>query len=136
MRMLVRQKPAEMAGMSGCLRFFGALAVLTMVGIYCAIPRPTRDQTTLQAIAAESQHLLAVRAPGESTNLPKEKWPSAIASLKPDSVIVRPGMVDITTTTDFDGGWGYGFAPDKQDLGMLPECWSDLGHGVFWHDPC
>jgi hypothetical protein len=125
-----------MAGLSGCLRFFTALAVLTAVGIYCAIPRPTRDPTTLQAIAAESQHLLDIRLPGESTDLPKEKWPPAIASVRPYSVIVRPGVVDITTREYFDGGWGYGFASDKRNLGMLPECWSDLGHGLFWHDPC
>jgi len=45
-------------------------------------------------------------------------------------------MVDITTKEFFDGGWGYGFASNKQDLSMLEECWSELGDGVFWHGPC
>jgi hypothetical protein len=124
------------AGMSGCLRFFAALVVLIAVGIYCATPRPTRDRTTLRAIAAESQHLLATGPIGEPVVLPKGKWPPAIASLRPYSVIVRPGMVDITITEYFDGGWGYGFAPDKRNLTMLPECWTELGDGIFWHDPC
>jgi hypothetical protein len=51
-------------------------------------------------------------------------------------VTVGLGVVDITTGENFDGGWGYGFAPDKRDLTMLPECWSALGHDIFWHGPC
>ena len=87
----------------------------------------------------ESQQLLATNPinPGEQLlKLPAEKWPPAIASLKPYSVTVGPGMVDITTKLFFDGGWGYGFATDKHNLTMLVECWSELGHDVYWHGPC
>lgn len=45
-------------------------------------------------------------------------------------------MVDITSKPHFDGGWGYGFAADKQNLTMLAECWSHLGYNVYWHGPC
>lgn len=70
------------------------------------------------------------------TEVTKDKWPAEIASLKPYSVTVRHGMVDITTKQDFDGGWGYGFASDKQNLTMLVKCWSELGYGVYWHGHC
>jgi hypothetical protein len=112
---------------------------LTALGVYSALPKPTRDQEKLKAVAAEAQRLIAANTEGLSTQeaeLPKEQWPSAIASLQPYSVTIRPHMVDIATKPFFDGGWGYGFAPDKQDLTMLVECWSELGHSVYWHGPC
>ncbi|MDV3457288.1 hypothetical protein RZN05_09870 [Sphingomonas sp. HF-S4] len=93
----------------------------------------------MKAVAAESQHLMATYPLSPSTqraDIPKGKWPPAIAQLKPYSVTVLQGMVDITTKPFFDGGLGYGYAPDKQDLTMLVECWSELGHSVYWHGPC
>lgn len=68
--------------------------------------------------------------------LPQDKWPPAIASLRPEFVLVSSDTVDITTGAFFDGGWGYGFALDKRHLGMLSQCWDELGHGVYWHGPC
>jgi hypothetical protein len=123
----------------GCLRIVVPIIVLIALAIYCAFPHPTHNQAQLKAIAAESQHLMATYPLGPSAqraDIPKGKWPPAIAKLGPYSVTVRHGMVDITTKPFFDGGWGYGFAPDKQDLTMLVECWSELGHGVYWHGPC
>lgn len=125
--------------MKGCLRVGAAIAILIALGIYCAFPHPTYNQTRLRAIAAESQRLMVtypISRTNQSADVPKDKWPPAIAGLKPYSVVVRHGMVDITTRPFFDGGWGYGFAPHKQDLTMLVECWSELGYGVFWHGPC
>lgn len=125
--------------MKGCLTIGAAIAVLTVIGIYSAFPHPTYNQAKLKAIAAESRRLMATypTSPTEQhADVPKDKWPSAIASLKPYSVVVRPGMVDITTEPFFDGGWGYGFASDKRNLTMLVECWWELGHDVYWHGPC
>jgi hypothetical protein len=125
--------------LKGCLRFAVPIIVLIAVAIYCAFPHPTHNQAQLKAIAAESRRLMAtypLGPSGQSAHIPKGKWPPTIAKLEPYSVIVRHGMVDITTKPFFDGGWGYGFAFDKQDLTMLVECWSELGHGVYWHGPC
>ena len=125
--------------MKGCLRIVALILASIAVAIYCAFPHPTHNQAQLKAIAAESQQLLATYRPGPSVqdaDIPKEKWPPAIAKLAPYSVTVRHGMVDITTQPYFDGGWGYGFALNKQDLTMLVECWSELGHDVYWHGPC
>lgn len=125
--------------MSGCLRIAFPVIVLIALAIYCSFPHPTHNQTELLAIKAESQRLMAaypLSLPAQYADVPKDKWPPVIASLKPSSVTVRHGMVDITTKEYFDGGWGYGFALDKRDLTMLVECWSELGHGVYWHGPC
>jgi hypothetical protein len=115
------------------------VVLLVAVGIYSSFPHPTHDQATLRLVAAEARHLLAAR-PLESSTLsivvPKDQWPSTIATLKPYSVIVRKGMVDITTKPFFDGGWGYGFATHSRNLTMLTECWSELGKDVYWHGPC
>ncbi|MGP7796653.1 hypothetical protein [Sphingomonas sp. CLY1604] len=109
------------------------------MAVYCSFPHPIRDQVRLEAIAAESRHLLAIyplRPTDHSQPIPHDKWPVTIAELKPYSVFVRHGMIDITTKPFFDGGWGYGFTSDRRNLTMLDECWSDLGHNVYWHGPC
>lgn len=125
--------------MKGCLRIAVPIIILVVIAIYSAFPHPTYDQTELKAIAAESQQLILtypLSAAGQSVDVPKDKWPPVIASLKPVSVQVYYKMVDITTRQGFDGGWGYGFTTDKQHLTMLVECWSDLGQGVYWHGNC
>ena len=125
--------------MRGWLRIAVPIAILSALGIYSALPRPTHDQAKLKAIAAESRRLIAINMKGQSTesvDLAKDKWPPTIASLNPYSVTVRHDMVDITTRPFFDGGWGYGFARDKRNLTMLMECWSVLGQNGYWHGPC
>jgi hypothetical protein len=125
--------------MSGCLRIAILIIVLITLAIYSAFPHPTHNQTDLKAIAFESRRLMAAYPIGRSeqyASIPKDKWPMVISSLKPISVTVHHGMVDITTKPGFDGGWGYGFAFNKRDLTMLLECWSELGHDVYWHGPC
>ncbi len=121
------------------LRIAVPVMILIALGIYSSFPHPTRNQSTLKAVATESRQLIATHpiSPGaHGINIPQHEWPPVIASLKPDSVTVRHGMVDIATKPYFDGGWGYGFAPDKQNLTMSVECWSELGHSVYWHAPC
>ncbi len=125
--------------MRGCLRIAAPIIALLALAIYCALPHPIHDQTQLKVIAAESRRLMAAYplAPAaQRADVPKGKWPPAIAKLEPYSVTVRHGMVDITTKPFFDGGWGYGFALNKQDLTMLVDCWSELGHDIYWHGPC
>jgi hypothetical protein len=127
------------SGLKGCLLVGVAIAVLAALGIYSALPHPIDNETRLKAIAAESRRLIQTYPVGpnaRSVHLPRNAWPPVIASLKPESVAVRHGMVDITIKPFFDGGWGYGFAYDKQNLTMLVECWSALGHDVYWHGPC
>lgn len=124
---------------SGCLRIAVPIIILLVLGIYSAVPHPTHNQTTLKALAAESQRLMAAQPinPTEKlTWIPKDQWPPEIASLNPEYVFVSHDSVNITTKPFFDGGWGYGFARDKRHLGMLEECWSELGHDMFWHGPC
>lgn len=125
--------------MRGCLSVAVPFAILIAVGIYSAFPHATHDQPTLSLVAAEARHLLATRRLSPTVRhivIPKDQWPSTIATLKPYSVIVRLGMVDITTQPFFDGGWGYGFATDRQNLTLLVDCWSELGSDVYWHGPC
>jgi len=113
------------------------MVALAALGIYFWLPHPIHDQETLKAVAAESQRLMAAHKTAQGwVSLPKNQWTPAIARLKPYSVKVGSRIVDITTKPYFDGGWGYGFTRNKQDLGMLQECWSDLGQDVYWHGPC
>jgi hypothetical protein len=118
-----------------------ALTVLVLIAtvLYCAFPKPIRDDATLEAVAREARSLM-VNHPSnrgtDSVRVPKQKWPPAIASLGPESVVVTSYMVDITVKSYFDGGWGYGFAAEKRGLTMDPSCWSHLAHDVYWHGPC
>ncbi|WP_315762827.1 hypothetical protein [Sphingomonas sp. Y38-1Y] len=112
---------------------------LVAIGIYCVIPHPTYDDAVLNSIAIEAQRLMATYpiSPGAGfVEVPQDEWPSVIASLQPATVMISSATVEITTKPFFDGGWGYGFAAEKQSLTMLPECWSHLGHNVYWHSPC
>lgn len=123
----------------GCLRIAVPITMLMVIGIYSAFPHPTHNQTKLKAIAAESQRLMATHplsSVQQSAYIPEGQWPPAIASVKPEFVIVYDGAVNITTKPFFDGGWGYGFARDRRKLGMLEACWSELGQDMFWHGPC
>jgi hypothetical protein len=123
----------------GCLRNGIPIIALLVVAIYSAFPHPSYNQAELKAIAAESRGLMASYPLGPSghyISIPKDKWPPVITGLKPYSVTVYHGMVDITTKPFFDGGWGYGFALQKRDLTMLVECWSELDQSVYWHGPC
>ena len=125
--------------MKGLLNVGVPIVVLAAIGVYSAFPHPTYDDTTLKAVATESRELIASHRANPTkqyADLPEAKWPPAIASLKPKYVTVTSRTVDITTKPYFDGGWGYGFALNKRDLGMLPECWDALGHDVYWHGPC
>lgn len=132
-------KESGNVGSGGRLRIAIPLLILVALGLYSAFPHPTHNPTQLRAIAAEARYLMATRpidTRERASRIPMDQWPPAIAKLKPYSVTVYRGSVHIGTKPYFDGGWGYGFAPDKRNLGMLPECWSDLGEGVFWHGPC
>lgn len=125
--------------MRGCLKIAAPIVILIAIGIYSSFPHPTHDQETLRLVAAEARHLLATTPLSPKVRfivIPKNQWPSTVATLKPYSVIVRTGMVDITTKPFFDGGWGYGFATDKRNLTMLVECWSEVSSDVYWHGPC
>ena len=86
--------------MSGCLRIVTPIIILVAIAIYCAFPHPTHNQTEMKAIAAESQRLMAIYpiSPSEQfVDIPKDKWPPVIASLKPYSVFVGHRTVNITT---------------------------------------
>ena len=125
--------------MRGWLRVAPPILILIAIGTYCAFPHPTHDDATLRAIAGEAQRLIAAHPISPRTQpveIPRNEWPSVIVSLEPASVTVRGGMVDITMKPYFDGGWGYGFAANKQSLTMLPDCWSHLSYNVYWHGPC
>jgi len=129
----------ENTQVSGCLRIAIPLLVLLATTIYCSFPHPTHDQAELKALAAEARQLMAAHPLTYSRrygDLSEDSWPPAVKKVGARYVIVRPGMVDITTKPFFDGGWGYGFAPDKRSLPMLAKCWSALGHGLYWHGPC
>ncbi len=118
------------------IRIVIPIIILIALGVYSLFPHPTRDEDMLQAVASEAVALKRKHPAGARVELASDDWPPAIASLKPQSVTVSAKKVDIQIRHYFDGGWGYSFAPDKQDLGMLPECWSDLGHDLYWHGPC
>ncbi|MES2987881.1 MAG: hypothetical protein V4808_08240 [Pseudomonadota bacterium] len=105
------------------------------------IPQPAWNQATLKAIKAESDTLMAthpVNPPKNWVTVPQDEWPPAIAKLQPEMVTVYNGSVNILTKPFFDGGWGYGVPQSGkvEDLGMLPQCWSEVSRGVFWHGPC
>jgi hypothetical protein len=68
--------------------------------------------------------------------VPTDRLPPTIASLKPEFVSVSHGGVSITTKAYFDGGWGYEIGSGKQALAMPPACLDEVYPNVFWHGPC
>ena len=119
---------------------FAVLAIALILLTGCT--RPTYDQSTLKAIKAESQVLMATQraetygpVPKRHVTFPKNRWPQVIASLKPEWVAVFPDGVDIMIKPFFDGGWGY-FVPRSEREPPEPAGrYSELGQGVYWHHP-
>ena len=113
------------------------LATLVLIG-GCVFP--TYDQSKLKAIRAESMALMAafpIDPSKRSADVPENRWPPAIAGLRPEHVTVHGWGVDIVIKPYFDGGWGYEIPrTDERDLPMPPGCYSEPGPGVFWHGPC
>ncbi len=68
--------------------------------------------------------------------VPRNRWPLAVARLQPEMVIVQRGKVRIITKPYFDGGWGYEVVLNKEDLGMPFTCYDELPQSVYWHGPC
>lgn len=115
------------------------LAALPAMLLLSGCNRPISDPAKLKAIRAEAQALMNTHRPeqpGIPNNVPKEYWPSAIASQRPEVVTVYPWGVDITVKAGFDGGWGYAVPRRKSDLPMPAACFSEPSEGVFWHGPC
>jgi len=116
-----------------------AFALSAALALFGGCERPTRDESVLRAIRAESAQLVAkhpIRPPERSVQVPKNRLPRVIASLDPEMVTVHDWGVDIMVRPGFDGGWGYQVARDKRDLPMPAECYSDVAAGIFWHGPC
>jgi len=116
------------------------LPILAALALLTGCHLPTHDQSKLKAIQAESERLFAAHPIEPSkgwADIPKNQWPPVIKSLHPYSVTVFGWGVDITTKPYFDGGWGYEVPQGgKHDLPMPAGCYSELGHGVFWHGLC
>ena len=117
-----------------------ALVAVAAIALFLWFPHPTWNQSTLKAIKAESQILMAthpIRPPEESATISESEWPPAIAGIQPYSVVVHQWGVDIGTKPYFDGGWGYGVPRNEEARRMLTEwCYSEAGQGVLWHGPC
>lgn len=122
---------------------FALAALFLLAG--CAFP--ISDEEALKAIKAESLELMA-KAPPEnasalpedqgtnaSFDLPKNRWPRAIAGLKPAFVVVRSDSVYLMTKPDFDGGWGYYVPRNEQEHPQPEGRYTKLKHGVYWFHP-
>lgn len=108
-------------------------AIVAALALLSGCARPTRDPAKLEAIKAESRLLL--KAFPTDAEVPKARWPRAIASLEPEFVSINSDGVYITTEPYFDGGWGY-FVPRRAR--SLPEpagMFEEVGHGVYWWHP-
>lgn len=113
--------------------------ILAMMALLSGCERPTSDPVKLEAIGTEANTLMATypaKIPEQHTEVPKSRWPAAIASLHPELVTVHEWGVDILIKRNFDGGWGYHVANGRRKPPMLQECYSEVSPGVFWHDPC
>jgi hypothetical protein len=115
------------------------IAALSAMFLLGSCNRPISDPAKLKAIRAEAQALMNTHRPQQPSmwiSVPKEHWPRAIASLRPEGVTVFPWGVDIRVKAGLDGGWGYEVPRRNSDLPMPEACYSEPSEGVFWHGPC
>lgn len=124
------------SGMDQCKGQIAVFAVLLFLG---GCSSPISDQTKLGAIKGEAQSLMAshpVALPKNQVEVPKERWPQTIASLRPHTVTLYHWGVAISIKPNFDGGWGYDLPQNKKNLPMPAACYTEVSQGVFWHNPC
>lgn len=108
---------------------FATLAALTALS---GCERPTQDQAKLNAIEAEARQLM--KAYPSDASIPEARWPSTIARLDPDFVLLSPDGAYISTKAYFDGGWGYFILRPGQDLPEPIERFDKIGDGIYrWH---
>ncbi len=109
--------------------------MLATLALLAGCAFPTDDRSTLEAIRAESLILMKDWPTRTYADVPKDRWPHAIAKLEPEIVIVTPDGVDIITKPYFDGGWGY-FVPAEGHRPPEPAGrYSALAEGVYWFHP-
>lgn len=117
------------------LPYAATLALLALLAVPAVFPWPTYDRRTLKEIRAESRILMRTYPVTGSTEVPRSRWPRAIASLEPEDVRVRPDGVHIWAVPFFDGGWGYLVARDERKPPEWEERYIALGEGVYWWRP-
>lgn len=92
---------------------------LMPLGCLAIEPQPVWNDSTLKAIKAESNGLMAkypVKDPQQGwVSVKDAELPPTIASLKPVMVTVYPSYVNIMTKADFDGGLGLWRNPQRQE---------------------
>ena len=110
-----------------------AIASFAALTVSSGCARPTRDPVKLKAIKAESRALMKTH-PIDS-DIPKARWPRAIASLEPELVSIDKAGVHLMTKAYFDGGWGYFVPRREQSLPEPVERFEEVGDGVYWWHP-
>jgi len=90
----------------------------------------------LSAIKGEA-HTLMLVYPVEKgfLDLPRDRWPRVIASLKPEFVTVGQDGVDVMIKPDFDGGWGYFVPKEGKTPPFPPGSCTYVDEGVYWYRP-
>lgn len=107
---------------------------MAAIALLTACASPTNDPSVLKEIEAEAKILMM--SPTDTHGVvPRDRWPRAIASLKPENVTVFQQGLEILVKPGFDGGWGY-FVPKDERIRTEPEGrYTDVGHGVYWYRP-
>jgi len=111
------------------------LVILLSVGSILGCAFPTHDRDKLAAVRAESYALLQAHVTTQVSEIPEREWPSAIASLRPETVWVDKDGVEILVKPFFDGGYGYYVPREGREQQVSRELFKNLGQGVFWHHP-
>jgi hypothetical protein len=125
--------------MTNSTRLGSLLASVTIAALLHGCAQPTSDSAKLAAIKSEALTLARthpVIAGRGWTTIRQGEWPPAIASLDPKVVTIDRRGLDIVVKHGLDGGWGYEIPLHGRSLRMPAACYSEPGHGVFWHGPC
>ncbi len=96
---------------------------------------PTHRDAKLLAMSGEARALMPL-GHQDWLGVPKNRWPHTTASLDPQWVQTYNWGIEVEISGFFDGGWGYHIVTDGGAPPWPIECYENLGHGVYWHDPC
>lgn len=120
-------------GMSrlGC----AGLAVLATGLLLIGCPGPVHDPFLMREVKAEARALVERHPTWGVVEVPKSRWPPAIASLRPEFVWVRRDGIEIATKPYFDGGWGYHVTWDDQGRPEPAERYTEVEPGIYWYAP-
>jgi hypothetical protein len=107
------------------------------VGPGSTVRRPFADSRVTIGVAIAHRHTAALQWDDDAVgtaDVPEVAWPTAIARLEPELIMINSDGIYITIKAGLDGGWGCFFPRSARGLPEPLARFEEVEQGVYyWH---